>query len=186
MAAQPKLVVSHALSTTPKMKHSRETPHRTRTYAQALLESIELELGDAAYFTREDLLHVSAFSHVATITRYKYVCDTVQYLIRTNKVIVMSQTELALTRRGREYVNRAQRNVEYMPTIRRLFKEATLARAKGEFITVMDVVRLWTTDQHLTTNVKRVIARDVMRQLVSERVMSATGLGKFLPVTKDS
>lgn len=135
-------------------------------YADALLAALNEELHDVDYVTRDDLLYLSAFDHVATITRYTYIRAAVDLLIRRHELVPVSRTELALPAKAKRIVANDNTNPheQYMGTIRRL-----VGRLGRRTFGVMDVVHSWANqDQHLTTNAKRVIVRRALTQLVRE------------------
>ena len=135
--------------------------------ANALLASLENELPDVAYFTRDDLLYLSAFDHVATITRYTYVRNAVTLLIRRGKLIEVSKTQLCLASRAKMVSNDNLTNFEkYLPAVRR----AALKMGDHAF-GVMDIVAEWKNDPHLTMNAKRVAARQGLSRLVHDGVV---------------
>lgn len=132
-------------------------------FARIVMHCIEQELGGAEFFTREDLLQLSALQSVATITRYQHVCHAVHRLIAGRKLIELSRTELAVPGgvvAGRQGVENLK--VNYVKTIDRL-------AGKFETFSVMDVVDEWTSDQHLTTNAKRVAVRHRLRHLLKRK-----------------
>lgn len=160
-AAQSK----HAASTSGRYGAKLFEPHDP--LANALLASLETELPDVAYFTRDDLLYLSAFDHVATITRYTYVRNAVSLLIRRGKLVEVSRTQLCLASRAKNVANDNLTSFEkYLPAVRR----AALKMGDHTF-GVMDIVHEWKNDPHLTTNAKRVAARQGLTRLVHDRVV---------------
>jgi hypothetical protein len=134
--------------------------------ADALMRCIESELSETDFFTREDLLHVSAFADVATITRYRYVCDSVHFLLLKKKLIAVSRTDLCVPGKAKSYDRENPIHEQYLPTVRRL-----AVSIQGRF-GVMDVLQKWTrTDQHLTQNAKRVAVRNALRKLRRDGVL---------------
>lgn len=131
--------------------------------ADALINSIRDNLGDAPYFTRDDLLYLPAFAHVATITRYSYVRKAIIRLLETGKVVEKSRTELILAGSTRRYVDAYTKIDEFRITVSQLVRDVLSWK---EVFTVADVLEKWTdTDQHLTNNAKRVIVREALRAM---------------------
>jgi hypothetical protein len=148
----------------------------TEVHAKALLRDIQIHLGDAGWFTREDLLHLPTFEHVATITRYRYVGLAVTRLVESKRLYEVSRTELCLAGRTRDYHTPQEIHEEFGRTIRRL----TIARiGTGEAVTVADILNDWRTDQHLTTNSKRVAVRHAFRLMVREGTLHAAEFGHY-------
>jgi hypothetical protein len=134
-----------------------------RDDAHALFDDIKNNLGDAPYFTREDLLHLPTFAHVATITRYNYVRRAVQHLLETGKLLEKSRTELIIGGSTRRYTDAYTKIDEFRDTVSTLVRGILGVR---ESFTVAHILDLWTdTDQHLTTNAKRVIVRQTLRAM---------------------
>jgi hypothetical protein len=139
----------------------------TALYAEAMMRGIKSELPDAAYVTREDLLQLACFQHVATITRYRYVCLACRYAINRKWLIEGSgRTDLYVSGQRAKYVNAIMAGEEYFDTI------AKLIPRRGTKFTVMWLIANWTTDQHLTTNTKRVYVRNALRNLLGEGVIT--------------
>lgn len=136
---------------------------RNALYAEAMLRGIEEEMPDVAYFTREDLLQLSCFAMVATITRYRYVCAAVTHAVTRNWLIPVSRTQLVLAGRKRAFLNNNLQLSEYIPGIKRRIP-------RGEF-TGHNLVLAWTTDQHLTFNAKRTIVREALKYFVRYHVI---------------
>lgn len=134
--------------------------------AESLMESIKEHLSDVAYFTRDDLLYIPAFAHVATITRYRYVCMAVHHLLETGQLIAKSRTELVI--RGTAYSTKykdVQNHIdEYSVSVRQLIANSLARRV----FRINNVVDAWKNDQHLTNNAKRVIARECVRYMKKE------------------
>lgn len=134
--------------------------------AEALLRCIDSELSETDFFTREDLLHVSAFADVATITRYRYVCESVHYLLRKKKLVQVSRTDLCVPKKAKTYDRENPLHEQYLQTVRRL-----AVGLQGPF-GVLDVLHKWNrTDQHLTHNAKRVAVRNALRKLRRDGVL---------------
>lgn len=150
--------------------------NRAAEGGKALLSSIEQEIGGVDFFTREDLLHISAFSHVSTATRYAYIREALADLIGRGRVLERSRTELCLAGRARSYRDHRAMQDEFGPRIVELTRRLL---NKADSVTVMDVVAAWATDPHLTENVKRVTVRNVLRAEVRESRLSETGFGRF-------
>jgi len=147
--------------------------NRSAMYASVMLESIEVELADAAYFTREDLMQLPCFQAVATITRYSYVCQAVRYLLERGKMAKVSATGLILIGKKRQYTQAHTQWEEFIETV------TALVPYRGTTFGLMDVLRKWETDQHLTTNLKRVIIRHVFKRLKSQQVIKEVGFYQY-------
>jgi len=139
--------------------------------AAILLDAIKTELADADFFTREDLLHLECFSHVATITRYEKVRLAVRYLLRYNELVALTRTDLALPAKSRFYADRTALADHFGSTVTRLLKKL---RPGSEF-SVMDVVDAWETDVHLTLNVKRVLTRVILQRMARDGLVASSG-----------
>lgn len=136
--------------------------------AMLLLRSIIANLGGTDYFTREDLIHLPVFSHIATISRYRQICYSVHNLLRMGEITQINFTRLALPGRKKnkakgdpdpksivdQYRTTVHRTVETMP--------------KGSPFVVMDLVGAWKTDPQLTLNAKREVVRACLRRLVHD------------------
>ena len=133
--------------------------------ARIIMYCIEQELPGAEFFTREDLLQLSALQSVATITRYHHVCQAVHRLIAGRKLIELSRTELTVAGKvmaGRGSVGNLKE--AYVGTIDRLTR-------KFDEFSVMDIVDAWESDQHLTINAKRVAVRHRLRTLTRRKLL---------------
>jgi hypothetical protein len=149
-------------------KSQRANDEREARYARVILASVKRELGDAEFFTREDMLQLPVLAHVATITRYQEVCAAVQRLIIERQLVELTRTELCLA--GQESrVNMQPRRETYGRTIRKLVTAMPMREPFG----VMDVVAEWRSDPHLTINAKRVAVRQELRALVKDDEMIA-------------
>lgn len=150
---------------------------RTNEAADILLKSITSQLHDVDYFTREDLLHLPAFDHVSTITRYRYVCDAVKLLLERGKLHAKSNTELAVTGKQRRYRPISYQVAEYQQTVLYLARDY-YNRVSTSF-GISQLLSRWKTDTHLTENVKRVIIRHCLRALVKEGLLVRNGLNNY-------
>jgi len=140
--------------------------------ARRLLDDIRLHLGSAPFFTREDLLHLPTFDHVATISRYQAICQATRRLLDRLDVVAKSRTDLCLGDQQAAYDSEKNMATRYSRTIRRL----AVGRPADEPFGVMDIVNAWSrTDQHLTTNAKRVAVRGLLRQLARDGLIEADG-----------
>lgn len=151
---------------------------QVETIAKALLADIRRHLPEAPFFQREDLLHLPALSGVATITRYRYVCLAVHLLVQQRKLVLKGRSDLCLASRAGEYEAETDDfSKRYERTIR-----ATATQQRGSFL-VMDVVRAWRSDQHLTENSKRIAVRQTLRRMAREGVLHQTDF-TFRPASK--
>lgn len=144
--------------------------------AKSLLETIDRELGDADFFTREDLLQTTAFGWCATITKYRYIGEAVTRLLETGKLVANSRTELSLPNRLKLYHDPGELAAEYGATVRRL---AVNHAKRYPTITVPDLVAAWKTDQHLSTHTKRVTVRNCVARLEREGEISRLAPGLY-------
>ncbi len=147
-------------------------PHdRSLPYARALLVAVKNDLSAADWFTREDLLHLEVFDHLSTISRYGYLCSAVRRLLEDGDLVELSRTELALPAKAKLYGGGGLTPIhhEYMHTVARLITGI----GYDQLFTVMDAVRRWKNDQHLTTNVKRVIVRRAVAAMVKAGALNA-------------
>lgn len=153
---------------------------RSTRQADALLRAIEAELPGADFFTREDLLHLSTFSEVATITRYAYVCEAVNVLLARGRLLPRSRTELCLLGRARRFRAIDQHAREFESRISVLATELAQRHSDRTF-SIMEIVRLWSasSDPHLAENVKRATARTVIKNLVRSGTREKAGIGRF-------
>jgi hypothetical protein len=131
----------------------------TEQMAKTLLEDIRRYLPEATFFQREDLLHLPTFQSVATITRYARVCESVGYLLSTRRLVLLSRTDLCLPDKASQYEDEADLAGRYEQTVRRLLMRA------GDDLTMPNLLRLWTSDPHLTLNSKRIALRENMKKL---------------------
>ena len=145
--------------------------------AVTLLKAINDNLYAADFFTREDILHTPVFMHIATISRYQMVCRAVRWLIRTKRLTELSKTDLRVVGKNTRYHGPIFYE-DYIDTIESLIREF---KTTEEF-TVMDIVNLWRSDPHLTTNNKRVAVRKSMTRLVNRDAL--TKLNEFEYVRK--
>lgn len=157
-------------------RKAQRTEAREVKMARIILLAIQHELRDVEFFTREDLLQLRPLQSVATITRYREICDAVHRLIYARQIYQITRTELCLAGK----TNAAKTNSgaalfdNYMNTVRRLVShhEADLA---GKPFDVMTLVERWTQDQHLTRNAKRVAVRVCLKRLLKERAIVHAG-----------
>ncbi len=149
--------------------------HNNDYFAQALIESIKLELPNASYFTREDLLHLSVFAHVTTITRYRYVCVAVRYAIERKWMMEMNRTDLILTGGKRVYANAIVNIDEYESTVAKIVN-----KLPHEPFGVMTVVSQWTTDPHLTPNAKRTYTRGILNRMLVRQYIEPAGAFMYI------
>lgn len=145
--------------------------------ADELLRVIEQELGDADFFTREDLLQCHAFQWCATITRYKYIGDATRRLLDRGKLVAASRTELALPRQAKRYRSTGELAEEYAATIRRL---ALGIVRRSSAVDVAAVLAAWKTDEHLSKHVKRVTVRTVIAGLARDGLLRRAAPGLFV------
>lgn len=159
LAKRPNLRV---VPTTPKLfDHIPET--RVRAYSDALLRSIRQELGNAVSITREDLMQLKVFDHIATITKYRLIGTMVKYLAARAELIHKSRTNMCLIAHEKAYDD-TPLHQQYYDTIC-----AIVASLHPRTRTsIMDIVALWRTDPQLTINNKRVAVRGAITRLIKE------------------
>lgn len=122
--------------------------------ARSLLKTIQEDLGAVDFFTRDDLLHLDTFAHVATITRYQMTCQAVRHLIETGRIVEKSRTDLCLPGKSNQYgASGVPIHQQYELAIRR-----AISKTEGHF-SVATIIHLWRTDPQLTENAKRVAIR---------------------------
>jgi hypothetical protein len=165
--AQPAAKIIRLL---PRRAKRPSTPYNykldpTEKLARVIMAAIESDLHAADFFTREDLLQLRVLQSVATITRYKMVCESVNWLVSSRRLTALSRTELCLTGyvTGARKVSGSNLISQYSPTVRRLITKHSVDRG-GEFDT-LDLLELWTTDPHLTLNAKRIVIRQTLKAL---------------------
>lgn len=136
--------------------------------ARIILSGIEAELSSADFFTREDLLQLRVLQSVATITRYKMVCEAIHWLANSRRLTMLSRTEICLTgyTSGARKVSGPNLLSQYGPTVQRLVTKWS-AESRGAF-DLVDLLSRWTTDPHLSTNAKRVCIRQTLKRLRAE------------------
>jgi len=170
--AKMKIVKKRRPADTTQKRYGVEPFNRAASDAAVLLDAIRSDLADVDFFTREDLIHLDCFSHVATITRYQKVREAVSVLLARKELTAMSRTDLALPANRKIYAERGALHDHYSGTVLAILKRMT---PKSEF-TVMDVVNAWTTtDLHLTLNVKRVLTRAILQSLRREGMVADAG-----------
>lgn len=143
----------------------------TEMYARAMLDGISTELRDADFFQREDLLHLKCFQHVSTITRYRYICDAVHWLLEGGKLVAKSRSDLCLPGKAKAYDA-----ISETPLVERYDRQVhrLVTQQKGPF-TVDDLLRAWRADPHISLNSKRVALRTVLGQMVRHRELQRDG-----------
>lgn len=156
-------------------KYGAPSYDKTALYAAAMLDAIKQELSDASYFTREDLLHLSCFAHVATITRYQYVCKAVRYAVERKWMLEITRTDIILTGKKRDYAASLTHVDEYEATVIKLLPPV------GQRITLPQLLLAWhaKSDHHLTENVKRTYLRTILRTLVRREVLSVVSITEY-------
>jgi len=138
---------------------------RDEKLARIILHAINTELGNAFYFTREDLLQLRPLQSVATITRYRMVCEAIHLLITSRRLVALSRTELAWpggTSLGRQNADLSL----YAKTVTRLI--ARWSENNSTPFDTVDLLRLWSTDPQLTLNAKRVAIRHHLKAMARE------------------
>lgn len=148
--------------------------NRDALYAKKMIEEIKSVMPDAAYFTREDLLHLPCLQHVATITRYHYVCKAVAYAIERKWMMRGDKTELYLAGGSKKYAQSEHDVGAYIPAIVKLINDNT-----DGWFAVFDIVGYWENDQHLTLNAKRSIVRRAIKHLVHRNFLKSVGLNIY-------
>lgn len=137
---------------------------KVATHAAALLSAVKNELHLVDFFTREDLLHIEVFDQLSTISRYGYVCKAARFLIEDGSFVELSQTNLCL--KGRDSRFSAETPIHHL--YRDAVSRAIVKIGKRQLFSVMDVVRTWKADPHLTEHTKRVIVRRGLAERVRE------------------
>ncbi len=165
------MVSNRKLRTRPAKIHGVPMFYTIEEQANTLLDVIKLKMAGADFFTREDLLQTGVFDHVSTIYRYKLVCDAVRFLIDRRQLIEKSKMDLCIVGKSKAYISREVVFDTYHSTVKKL-----VLQRRGVF-SVMDIVRSWTTDQHLTDNVKRILVRRISRSMTREGQLAKHGYG---------
>jgi hypothetical protein len=140
---------------------------KVESYSNALLRTIKRELGNAIFFTREDLLHLPLFNHVSTMYRYHLVCIMVRFLARKGDLIIKNRTNVILRGDHEKAYSETPLHYQHYDTISAIITDMPLQTKT----TVMDVVALWTTDPHLTVNNKRVAVRGAISGLIRDGLL---------------
>jgi hypothetical protein len=161
------------IGTTRQAQKQRKQMDPTEQMAKALLQDIRRYLPEATFFQREDLLHLPTFQSVATITRYARVCESVGYLLSTRRLVLLSRTDLCLPDKASEYEDMADLTGRYEQTVRRLLMRA------GDDLSVPNLIRLWTSDPHLTDNCKRIAIRENMKKLAKTGLLAKDGFSGY-------
>jgi hypothetical protein len=151
------------------MANRRVSVDPTEEMAKALLADIKQHLPEVVFFQREDLLHLPVFQYVATVTRYRYVCDAVNYLLSTNRLVALSRTDLALPGNKSRY-REIHLEHDYDNTVAEL-----ILQYEGERIEIPRVLLAWRSDQHLTDNSKRIAIRGALRRMFENGTVSRAG-----------
>lgn len=137
---------------------------KVANHAAALLSAVKNELHLVDYFTREDLLHLDVLDHLSTISRYGYICRAARFLIEDGSFSEISNTNLCL--RGRE--SKFSLDVPIHHLYRDAVTRAVGKLGRDQLFSVMDVVRTWKADPHLTEHTKRVIVRRGLAERVRD------------------
>ena len=137
-------------------------PTRAERFSQTFLREIKRNFSDALFITRDDLLELPVFTHVGNQSRYKLICEMVNYLLVSRELVAKTKTILCLKAKTNSYEDTPLR-VQYYDTI----KSIVLSIGRKPF-TVMNVVENWETDAYVTTNNKRVAVRQSMHRLITE------------------
>jgi hypothetical protein len=162
---------------TPAKRYGAEPYDARKPDAILLLDGIKAEFADVDFFTREDLLHTTVFDHVATITRYQKVRIAVRYLLDQKLIYdygwvpALSRSELCLPDKAKLISGRHALEQQFQSTV---FNLCVQRQPQSQFA-IMDIVTDWTTDQHLTTNAKRVLTRALLRRMARQGVIHDAG-----------
>lgn len=151
---------------------------RVFIYANAMLDAIKLELADVSSFTRDDLLYLRPFLHVATITRYRYICMAVRWCLDRNHLLEVQRGVLIMAGTKRRYKQNLVTWDEYEGTIRGLIAKHDGVNG-GRPYNVYDLLLLWDTDQFLSSSTKRTIIRETLKQLASKQVIKTHGMSEY-------
>ena len=144
-----------------------------RIVAQAIIRGIQEELPGAAYFTREDILHLQCFSAYATITRYQYVCSAVRFCINRKWMYSISRTDLVLPG-GITAANKILSQVgEYSGTVEKLVADGR------RLFSVDGILQLWTGDVYLTLGTKRTIIRRELKRMLRDGMIEGAGFNIY-------
>jgi len=146
--------------------------------ARIILSAIKADYRDTSFFTREDLLQLRVLQSVATITRYRMVCEAIQTLQLAHEIERLSRTEFCLFHRALRAHKVSGPNLlaTYAPTVKRLILrwDNEQAVGSGKPFDLVDLLGSWTTDPHLSTNAKRVAIRESLRRFLREKFIRRT------------
>lgn len=143
---------------------------RDALYCDAMLVAIEREMPDVTAFTRDDLMYLPTFSHVATITRYNYVSRAVRYALAAKKILEVGRGLYIMAGTKRRYQQSVHTTDEYDETVTRIARDYHRQHPDVPF-GVGDLLHEWTTDHHLSTSSKRSLLREGLRRLAVKRVV---------------
>lgn len=144
--------------------------NRDAMYCDAMLLDVEREMPDVTSFTRDDLMYLPTFSHVATITRYNYVSRAIRYGLAAKKVMEVGRGQYILAGTKRRYQQSVHTHEEYDETITRIARDHHRQHPDVPF-GVGDLLTEWTTDHHLSTSTKRSLLREGLRRLAARKVV---------------
>lgn len=151
---------------------------RIEAHSTALVDCIKRELADAASFTRDDLLYLSVFDSVATITRYRYVCSAVQYALSRRWLLEINRSELCLY--GGK--NRYKEHIGFQADYNELVLEGI---PHDRAFRVSDILRWWLPiDHHISPGTKRTIIRVALKHYVHKGVIEELSFGEYQRVRK--
>jgi hypothetical protein len=152
---------------------------RVKSYSAAMLTTIKRELGNAIFFTREDVLQLGVFNYVGTAYRINLISIMVRHLVSRGDLILKSKTDICLPSHERGYSETPLRQ-QYYDTIRGVISSMPTRSHASH----MDIVALWKTDQHLTINNKRVAVRGAIVRLIKEGHISRRNDFEFTVLRK--
>jgi hypothetical protein len=152
---------------------------RIAIYADAMLAAIVRELPDVTAFTRDDLMYLTTFGHVATITRYNYVSRAIRYALAAKKVLEVGRGLYILAGTKRKYQQSVHTTDEYDDTIAILARDYQIDNPDHAF-GVADLLPMWVNDQHLSTSTKRTLLREGLRRLEANDIVQSEGFMLFV------
>lgn len=158
------------------MPRTPDSLSKDAIYCAAMLDDIERELADVASFTRDDLMYLPTFQHVATITRYYYVGMALRYALDTRKILEVARWTYILAGRKKQYTSTMKTHDEFDSTVMRMVR----AVPPGVYINVPRLLGMWTSDQYLSTSSKRTVLREVLKQLVRREVIEEASFGQYI------
>jgi hypothetical protein len=144
---------------------------RTAIYTEALFRDLAREMPDVTSFTRDDLMHLSTFSHVALVTRYMYVRQCVNYALDNNKILSVDRGTFIMVGTKRRYKETLNTTDEYDATILQMVNHLD----EDEEFRVPTLLGMWDSDPHLSESSKRSLLREALKRLERRGLIESAG-----------